>query len=371
MRLLWFLLILCTLISCRKGTVSKEFIQNEIEYLLHSSFVDVAGVSVALINEHQSFAVGNGFMDRQRQYPLKVDAQYRIASITKTFIAATLIRMHELGKVSINDPISEYISQKHSTTLIEGGYNPQTITILECIQHVSGLFDYAFGKYDDKSSPYVVLASKDPSKIWSRTEQLKIAMEWGKPIPKGNFHYSDTGYILLGEIIENVSGNSLGEAVSIILQFEKLGFENTFFEQEDTTTLELVGSYFGLNDFTSFHPSIDSYGGGGLVSTSSEIAKFYFSLFNGSFFEKGETLELLYTKPTPMSNHIPDKDYRSGFEVFKIYDEEVYVHHGVWNSIAIYIPKVNTAIALNFTEKGSDYLIKKIIYHTLKSYDSE
>lgn len=70
---------------------------------------------------------------------------------------------------------------------------------------------------------------------WTRTSQLQLLVEQTKPVgnPGEKFSYSDTGYVLLGEILEKVTGLTMGEAIDQLLDFEKLGLHSTIMEAVD------------------------------------------------------------------------------------------------------------------------------------------
>ncbi|MEM9544907.1 MAG: serine hydrolase domain-containing protein [Bacteroidota bacterium] len=358
------MILIVLLSSCEKREISDEILAEKIDGLISSEWVDVSGVSVDIYGKDEKLGSFSGYADDERRVKLTENQPFRIASITKTFVAAAVLVLHERGDLSIYHSISTYISKEHIQLLVAEGYEVDKITLLHCLQHTSGIFDYAFGHGKFGRSPYLEIASKDPSRIWSRTDQIQGAMEWGHPYGKPNeaFQYSDTGYILLGEIIENITNLNLGQAIRELIDYDKLGLKNTWYEVfENQRDDELVGRYFRRKDFTPYHASIDLYGGGGIVSTTQDLAIFYFHLFQGNIFQKEETRSLLFSQPKFTSNHSPIKDYRLGFEVLKIYGEEGYFHDGIWNTQVIYLPKKEMAIAINFTYGNSDYLIKHII----------
>lgn len=84
--------------------------------------------------------------------------------------------------------------------------------------HTSGLYDYA---NEPKFVEYVTHGRHH----WTRTEQVRFAITHGKPYAASGkeFHYSDTGYVLLGEIIERTTGRPLANAFRRLLGFDKLG----------------------------------------------------------------------------------------------------------------------------------------------------
>ncbi len=100
--------------------------------------------------------------------PLTVDTPLRIASNTKTFTAAAILRLAEMEKLSIDDAISEYIDPQYNT-LLSTQYNTHAITIRHLLEHSSGLLDHADGDY-------LKAVLKQPNYVWSRTEQIEMYM---------------------------------------------------------------------------------------------------------------------------------------------------------------------------------------------------
>lgn len=302
---------------------------------------------------------------------LSPEQAYRIASVTKTFVAASILKYHEQSKLSIDDPISKYISKEHIAILEGGGYHPDKILIKHCLNHTSGLFDYAMG-----NQTYANIATKNPKKRWTRTEQLQGAMEWGpkQGYPGEVYHYSDTGYILLGEILEILNESNLGEALRSILNYEKLGIANLFLqsiEEAPAGSLPYVKRYTGKTDRTDWDNSIDLYGGGGLVGTSKDIAKFYYALFNNQVFEKEATLKLMLTEPTYGPDYDPveagAKHYHYGVYSYDVFGVSSYVHSGFWGTHVAYIPAYKASFAFNFTSGRNEYFMKRI-YKYLHDY---
>ena len=156
-----------------------------------------------------SWSGASGFSDRDRRTKLNPDQSFRIASVTKTFVAATILRLWEDKKLSLDDPLTMYISDEHVRILSSGGYDTNTITLRHVLTHSSGLYDHA------QSDEFMKRILGDPAHEWTRTEQIESAIAWGSPVGTAGekFSYSDTGYILLGEVIENITGKSLNDAI--------------------------------------------------------------------------------------------------------------------------------------------------------------
>ncbi len=211
-----------------KAEVSIAF-QSILEEVVANEELAIAGISMAVIAPDMgiSWTGAAGYDSTTKEQALQADQPFRIASITKSFVAVTILRLQEQGKLFIKDPISKYISEEYRTILRGDGYEPDAISIQQCLWHRSGLFDYAMGSDD-----YIAAAQKYPTKRWTRTEQLQFAMDHGKPLGKPGevYGYSDTGYILLGSIIEKVTEQPLAVAIRNTLNYNDLALKSTWLE---------------------------------------------------------------------------------------------------------------------------------------------
>lgn len=363
---LW--LVVLTVFSACKTTqpndTTTQSLQSLLDQAVLSNLNPTPGISLAVYapDADLSWTGAAGVSAIKSKDSLQAQQVFRVASITKTFVATAIWVLEENGALDVNQPIERYISAAHVEVLKRGGYDPAKILIKHCLHHTSGLFDYAVG-----SETYLNLVSSQPDKRWTRTEQLEGAMKWGTAYGKPGevYHYSDTGYILLGEIIERIMGKNLGLSLRQILGYEKMGLASTYLESLDDTIISAlppVHRYLGREDFTNWDNSIDLYGGGGLVSTTADLAQFYFQVFTGQLFSEEETMQR-FMKPSGarLPAGITD-DYRSGFQVVTIFGEEAYMHGGFWGTFALYLPTYNASIAINLTKDGPyQYLIKEVI----------
>jgi len=352
-------------------SVSKEDLGETLNALVQEAIDGghgyVPGITMSLKsrNKNVSAAVGNGFDSKEKDNELSMDQPFRIASVTKTFVAVSILRLHEMDSLSVNDPISNHISMAHQELLAPDDYDLSAITILHCLQHISGLYDYAVGE----NTKYTEIALAAPDKRWTRTEQLQGAVDWGEKVgePGDKYLYSDTGYILLGEIIESFFDGDLALGIRTLVGFEKLGLDHTWLESledEPAGMMDRVHCYYGSKDVTEFDPSLDLYGGGGLVSTTGDLVRFVDGVFNGQVFDKQETLDLMLTKAVmnkPVEQGANMRDYRCGIFATPLYGHEVYGHSGLWDVFILHDPSSNTSIATNFTNRGRYRLIKKVV----------
>ncbi len=375
MKKIWIYFAVSSLLSCSSGKnrIYKEDSNAALQHILDKNCshkeTTVIGVSLTVISPELNIDFSNscGFDSLEKTSLVKVEQPFRIASLTKVFVASAILRLYENGLLSLDDSISAYISQEHITILRDGGYDPDKITIRHCLSHRSGLYDYAVG-----GPEYIEVASKDPSKRWTRTEQVQFAMEYGKPhaTPGVEEHYSDTGYVLLGEIIENVNQLGLAKSLRQLLKFDKLGMSATYLESLEKRPdglLPKVKRYMGEIDASDWDNSIDLYGGGGLISNTHDLTVFLQALFNGKVFEKDTTLDVMLLKMGygDRSGVLPAQ--RLGFTsiIGKKSGVEVYLHSGFWGTVFMHIPAYNCSIALNNTYDGNSDVLQQTIDYVL------
>jgi D-alanyl-D-alanine carboxypeptidase len=137
-----------------------------------------------------------GVRDTATRRPMRSDLYMRIGSVTKTFTVTALLQLVDQGKVGLGDPISKYVP---------GVVSGETITLRQLAAMRSGLVNYSATEAVDRS------LTDHPFKAWTPRELLSHAI--GEPLlfaPGTAFNYSNTNTILLGLVVERVSGERLG-----------------------------------------------------------------------------------------------------------------------------------------------------------------
>jgi D-alanyl-D-alanine carboxypeptidase len=323
------------LIKDFQSAIDKEVNENMPGILIHIESPD----------RNISWSGAAGFSDKAKQVRMEPGQSFRIASVTKTFVASTILRLWEDKKLALEDPISKYISPEHSEILTKGGYDVNKITIRHLLTHSSGLFDHA------QTEEFMNRIFSEPGHVWTRTEQVQKATEWGKPVGEigERFSYADTGYILLGEIIEKLTGKTMNDAIRGELALKKMGLNDTWIEGFRSPEKEnRIHQYFNGTDTYNFNPSLDLYGGGGFLSTGKDLAIYFQKLFNNKVYRHESTLD---TMLTPVHyREKPRMDYRKGMYMISINGMDVYTHTGFWGTQVIYIPSMNTSIAVNYSQ---------------------
>ncbi|MFN2500065.1 MAG: serine hydrolase domain-containing protein [Pyrinomonadaceae bacterium] len=289
-----------------------------------------------------------GVFDRESKRPLDPHHVFRVASVTKTFVAAAILRLHEDGKIKLDDPINRYLPNEYNSVLDAGGYPPSVITVRQLLTHTNGIFDYA------RAPQFFETIMSDPKHRWTRMEQVQAAIKWGKPYgePGKVYHYSDTGYILLGEILERLTGKPFGPALRSVLDFKKLQLDETYLETLEPAPVgikPLAHPYFGEMDATEVDPSADLYGGGGLVSSVEDLARFYRALVQGKVFQHASTLPLMLTLP-PTNENAPGGPYAMGIQRRNIAGNICWGHTGFWGTSVFHCPDIDVTIVRHYNQ---------------------
>ncbi|MCW2543302.1 MAG: beta-lactamase [Frankiales bacterium] len=199
--------------------------------------------------------------------------QFRIASVTKAFVACALLHQCQAGLLSLEQPVDPLLPSS-----LRLGDQTQ---LLHLLAHTSGLADHS-------SAPsYRSAVLAEPGRDWSRAEQVQIARELPQVgRPGETWHYSDTGYLLLGAVLETVSGSDLASAVRTWCELERLGLDQTWWEVLEPPRPGWRSPQHFLDlDLADVSPTIDLYGGGGLVSTTADLAAFGLALLGGELLD--------------------------------------------------------------------------------------
>ena len=154
------------------------------------------------LNIHWKFAVGTV---GKEQKPITEDHTFHIASIGKTITSALIGKLYEEGKISYDDPIKKFLSDDILKDLhvYEGKSYSDEILVRHLLNHTSGIADY-FEEQPKEGKSIIELVIDEPDRFWTPVDTIQWAkdnLEAHFPLGEG-FLYSDTGYQLLGLIIE-------------------------------------------------------------------------------------------------------------------------------------------------------------------------
>jgi D-alanyl-D-alanine carboxypeptidase len=345
--------------------------------LLDEAAADPAVPGVALSIDSSvldlDWAGAAGVADPESGTPMTVDTPVRIASNTKTYVAAAVLRLAEEGKLDLDDSIADHIPEEQVALLEGDGYEPRAMTVRHLLTHTSGLFDHSSGPQYEEA----ILA--DPQRQWTPAEQLRAAVEWGDPLagPGEVYSYCDTGYVLLGEIIEGASGKPLAAAVHQLLDFHELGLAATWWEHFESAPPGLPArahQLFGDLDTFDFNPSFDLYGGGGLVATVGDLARFWRELFGAGVFREPKSLVVMRTTVDGV-RALPDADpgsqppgaYRMGIWELDVAGRQAYRHTGFWGTSATFVPDLGLVVAATVNQHQAKQVLEDLVRKSIEA----
>lgn len=233
--------------------------------------------------------------------PMGVDTPFWIASITKLYIASSILKLHETSKLSIHDLVIDYLPEhllKGVHVIHEMDYYDQ-LTIRHLLSHSSGIPDYLEIKpKGEKTIIDKALEGDDMS--WSLEDSLQIIRKVNKPLfppqdlskSKYRIRYSDTNFQMLIALIEKVTKKSI-DAVFTEMFYQPLNLGNTFLPASQP--LKPVGpvATVWLEDTPFDNKPLAMRAFGDLNSTAKDLIAFMRALINGEVFEKPETLQLM------------------------------------------------------------------------------
>jgi len=304
-------------------------------------------VDVESPDQHISWSYAAGNNGNKSNAPINPSQPLLIASTTKTFMSAAVLKLVENGKISIDDPLKGLLTSKTMKVLSNSGYDLDKINLRHLLSHTSGIHDYV-------TENYFSFINANKTHQWTRDEQIALAAKEQKIGEPGTvFKYADINYVLISEIIEQKTGKSFYQALRSLLDYKKLGLNNTWFiqlEKQPKKSLPLVNQYWKeFNwEIKDLNPSWDLYGGGGIASNVKDVATFFQALFNGKVIKDPKVLQLMYTDVPPNL----EINYCLGIRKIKSGGMTAYNHGGGLGTDAIYIPELNASVSSASVEAG-------------------
>jgi len=266
-------------------------LQDLLDKQIGKSFVHNVVAAVQSYNRGLDFIGASGVSDPQTRSPMTPDTQYFIASVSKTYTAAIVMRLYEKKFLNLEVPITEYLSG----SIIEGihvykgvDYSDQ-IKVKNLIDHSSGLPDHESEKPKDGKSLMDELKAGMDIEV-DNQEAFRIARNLTPRFPPGTpgkAHYSNTNYRLLAEIIKSITGKGMAENYQEFI-CSPLGFQNTYLFDWTAPRPGPGPATIYLKEKPAHVPKYlsSNVSDGGLVSTAAECVTFLRAFFEGYLFDK-------------------------------------------------------------------------------------
>lgn len=275
---------------------------------------------------------------------------FHAASVGKLVTAALVMQLCEADALRPGTPVADVLPAAE----VDGLFLPgEQVTVEHLLTHTSGAADYFDGKVSSgvRVSEQVVT---DPDHRWTPDDLLAVSRERQRPVgrPGQRFHYSDTGYVLLGRVLEVVTGEHFHDLVHVV---EPLGLKRTFLPFRSSPAqgaTDLAPLYLGKTDVSRFPSLTCDWAGGGIAGTPDDLLLLSAALHNGTLI----TPESLAFLAQPRNRFRPGLDYGAGvmtvrFEGFAPWlrgQPRLTGHIGVTATHLFHDPVHGADIVLNF-----------------------
>jgi D-alanyl-D-alanine carboxypeptidase len=258
----------------------------------------------------------SGFGRLKPRTRLRATDRFRIASVTKTFVATVVLQLIGERRLSLDDRVERWLPGM----IPNGG----AITVRQLLSHTSGLFDYD----DDKG--WIQARIVDPGREWSPQELVAIATAH-PPLfaPGSSWSYSNTNYILLGLVIEKVSSRSLGDELRSRV-FKPLALKSTSFPTGTSIAGRYAHGYFVSRPPLPLPPgtlidvstilSPSAWGAGQIISNGDDLTTFLAALLRGRLLPAPQL--------AAMRTLVADSGYGLGLRRYRTRCGNAYGHDG-------------------------------------------
>lgn len=292
--------------QCAAETTTPAGVETALDGLL-ASFVDpdsqdarlygLAPGAVFLIETPGwRYYKATGLADVATGEPINCAMPFQIGSNTKMMTATVILQLQEEGLLNIDDPLSDYLPD-YAEALPFG----DQMTLRQLATHTSGLFSYTDNA--PNGTPGIMEGAIGNTDMLTRgytpDELIQFVIENGEPNfepgAEGQWAYSNTGYVLLGIVIERITGQPLADVFQQRI-FQPLGMEDTFL-WNDMPQLDfgLPSSYYQAPfdvETTEWNMS-QGWAAGAVISTAEDMTTFIRALLNGELFQDEATLAIM------------------------------------------------------------------------------
>jgi len=291
-----------------KDEIAKRVDSLAADYLARTH---TPAISVAVLRGSDTLVM-KGYGDASVEHHRRATAStvYRIGSITKQFTSSEIMRLAQQGKLSIDDPITKYLPDVPT--------HGQTITIRRLLNHTSGIHNYTAEPswrktWSQSLSPRQIVALVDHDSL-----DFKPGDKWS---------YSNTGYVLLGMIIEKVTGETYANYLEHDL-FKPLGLTQTSYcpsRPSDPTFADGYSAESGTAKPAEYLDMTHPHGAGALCSTVRDLVKWQRALQGGRVVNARSFA--LMTTPDTLNNGRP-LTYGFGLAAGKLNGHRLIGHSG-------------------------------------------
>lgn len=255
-----------------------------------ASAEDIAGITVSLRLPECTWRGATGLSRVESGTAMKVEDRLRAGSITKTFVAVVALQLQSEGKLSLDAPLSTWLPDFPRA---------DRITVRQLLNHTSGAANYT------QNPDFLAEATSNPGKVWVTEEVIAYGAARSPAFePGARWEYSNTNYLLLGHIIEAVSGTSVAQQFRTRI-IEPLNLTSTGLDGAESLPPLTVGGYTRdaeggawVNLDGLIHPSAAG-AAGALVSSADDLSRFVEALLSGDLLPAEQRAQMSQWVPAP------------------------------------------------------------------------
>lgn len=318
---------------------SAQSVQSQIDTIFNKSYPANSPGAIVLIaiGDTVIYRKSFGMANLELNVPMKPENVLRLASITKQFTSVSILLLMEQGKLNVHDPLSKYIADYP---------RGNEITLHNLLDHTSGIPSFT-NLLDFRSK---IRNDMTPEEIISSFKKLPLEFEPGE-----KYEYSNSEYVLLGYIIEKISGMSYENFIQKYI-FDKLGMKNSYYGSSDKIIPNRANGY-QLNDSSYQNAEYISmtipYASGSLMSTVDDMFLWSKAIHHNTLISE-KSKQLAFTNYTLKNGK--HSNYGYGWEINELAGATSIEHTGGINGFTtsgIYVPDRNVySIVLTNLDDG-------------------
>ncbi len=342
------------------------------EHLVPRGWNPVRGIVLYMDNPPARIITQTGFRVIGRtSAPIDASAQFNIASVTKMIVATLILQLMEQGALRLENLAAEYLDEISFLRfdrlhVLDGRAHAHEITIDHLLQHRSGLGDI----FIDTALRFELSVLLHRRRQFSPKRIIERFFAYGLNLrphftPGNGFYYSDVNYVLLGLVIEQLTGEPLPRVIRDRILAE-LGMADTYFEFYEPVrgNGKRLDSYYGPVNMTRFVNQSYEWAGGGLVSTTGDLARFLRALLAGRLFSQETTLPLMIDAS---ANQAEGHAYARGTFCYAMGGDTFFGHGGFYGSLLMGSPKTGILLALHIAQARAPYTVQTLAESILEA----
>jgi len=324
--------IICVLFALSFTSNTAQSLESKIDNILSKQFkTNETGVS-ALVAKDGKVIYRKAFGKANLELDVNMTSEnvFEVGSITKQFTAVAILMLLEEGKLSLEDNITKFIPEYPT--------NGKNITVHHLLTHTSGIKSYtsmqSFGK--------VMMIDESPIKFidFFKNEPMDFN-------PGEKYKYNNSGYFILGYIIEKASGMTYQKFIQERI-FDKIKMNSSYYGSHSKLIKNRASGYQNRGEFTNaqYISLTLPYAAGSIMSTVDDMLKWQTALTN-NVFVKQATINKAFTNYT--LNNGDTINYGYGWSINELYNEPTIEHGGAipgYLSMGVFVPSKNVYVIL-------------------------